>query len=102
MTEAGLADIEASCRAPREGDRRAAAAAPLWGAAREREVVKTSDYNKASLIPLSHCVGTTPARRGFGSWAKMRPTQLAARLSPVSSPPMAREKAVLTDGPDVG
>jgi hypothetical protein len=29
-------------------------------------------------------------------------TQLAARLSPVSSPPMAREKAVLTDGPDVG
>ena len=36
MTEAGLADIEASCRAPREGDRSAAAAAPLWGAARER------------------------------------------------------------------
>ena len=29
-------------------------------------------------------------------------TQLAARLSAVSSPPMAREKAVLTDGPDVG
>ena len=36
MTEAGLADIEASCRAPREGDRSAAAGAPLWGAARER------------------------------------------------------------------
>jgi hypothetical protein len=36
VTEAGLADIEASCRAPREGDRSAAAAAPLWGAARER------------------------------------------------------------------
>ena len=102
MTEAGLADIEASCRAPREGDRTLPPRLRYGVRRASAEVVKTSDDNKASLIPLSHCVGTTPARRGFGSWAKMRPTQLAARLSPVSSPPMAREKAVLTDGPDVG
>ena len=96
MTEAGLADIEASCRAPREGDRTLPPRLRYGVRRASAEVVKTSDdKSKASFgmtVTLRRDDGREQSFRIVGEDEADPSRGTLSHLSPLA-------RAVLTHGP---